>query len=140
VGGGAGRGSAAQSPRLRVAKRLLNRISEIGREERGMWGLMSVRFDHVAGAARDKQRSALFLRNLLGLPESDSWVRLSASVLARLQLLLASPRVPPESGCPSVNRSLVSLAVASHSKRAVAMPIPWRPRRTRKLRNGSVTS
>jgi catechol 2,3-dioxygenase-like lactoylglutathione lyase family enzyme len=34
---------------------------------------MSVRFDHVAVAARDKQRSALFLCNLLGLPEPDSW-------------------------------------------------------------------
>jgi catechol 2,3-dioxygenase-like lactoylglutathione lyase family enzyme len=32
---------------------------------------MSVRFDHVAVAARDKQRSALFLCNLLGLPEPD---------------------------------------------------------------------
>jgi catechol 2,3-dioxygenase-like lactoylglutathione lyase family enzyme len=34
---------------------------------------MSVRFDHVAVAARDKQRSALFLCDLLGLPEPDSW-------------------------------------------------------------------
>jgi hypothetical protein len=30
-------------------------------------------FDHVAIAATDKQRSALFLSNLLGLPEPDSW-------------------------------------------------------------------
>jgi catechol 2,3-dioxygenase-like lactoylglutathione lyase family enzyme len=37
------------------------------------FSLMSVRFDHVAIAARDKQRSALFLSNLLGLPEPDSW-------------------------------------------------------------------
>lgn len=34
---------------------------------------MSVRFDHVAIAARDKQRSALFLSNLLGLPEPTAW-------------------------------------------------------------------
>jgi hypothetical protein len=34
---------------------------------------MSVRFDHLAIAARDKQRSALFLSTLLGLPEPDSW-------------------------------------------------------------------
>jgi hypothetical protein len=34
---------------------------------------MSVRFDHLAIAAKDKQRSALFVSNLLGLPEPSSW-------------------------------------------------------------------
>jgi catechol 2,3-dioxygenase-like lactoylglutathione lyase family enzyme len=32
-----------------------------------------VRFDHLAIAANDKQRSALFLSDLLGLPEPTSW-------------------------------------------------------------------
>jgi hypothetical protein len=36
---------------------------------------MPVRFDHLAVAARDKHRSALFLGNLLGLREPDSWGR-----------------------------------------------------------------
>lgn len=40
---------------------------------RNTWNPMSVRFDHVAVAARDKQPSALFLCNLLGLPDPDSW-------------------------------------------------------------------
>ena len=34
---------------------------------------MSVRFDHVAIAARDRHDSARFLSSLLGLPEPSSW-------------------------------------------------------------------
>jgi catechol 2,3-dioxygenase-like lactoylglutathione lyase family enzyme len=34
---------------------------------------MSVRFDHVAIAAKDRQESAQFLSSLLGLPEPSSW-------------------------------------------------------------------
>jgi len=34
---------------------------------------MSVRFDHVAVAAKDRQDSARFLSRLLGLPEPSSW-------------------------------------------------------------------
>ena len=34
---------------------------------------MSVHFDHLAVAAEDKQRSARFLADLLGLPEPSAW-------------------------------------------------------------------
>jgi hypothetical protein len=34
---------------------------------------MSVHFDHLAVAAEDKQRSASFLADLLGLPEPAAW-------------------------------------------------------------------
>lgn len=42
-----------------------------------MWrcakGYVPVQFNHLAVAAKDKQESATFLKDLLGLPEATSW-------------------------------------------------------------------
>jgi catechol 2,3-dioxygenase-like lactoylglutathione lyase family enzyme len=36
-------------------------------------GRILIQFNHLAVAAKDKQRSAMFLTNLLGLPEPRAW-------------------------------------------------------------------
>jgi catechol 2,3-dioxygenase-like lactoylglutathione lyase family enzyme len=45
-----------------------------GRVEVREWeGYVPVHFNHLAVAAKDKQQSARFLKDLLGLPEPTSW-------------------------------------------------------------------
>ncbi|UQN09314.1 hypothetical protein M1R55_23410 (plasmid) [Deinococcus sp. QL22] len=55
---------------------------------------MSVQFNHVLLAARDRQASASFFAHLFGLPEPTSWGPLtSVSLTEGVHLQCAEPRV-----------------------------------------------
>jgi hypothetical protein len=57
-------------------------------------GRHQVRFNHLAVAARDKQLSATFLTNLLGLPEPSGWGPfLSATLDDGVRLDYAEPGI-----------------------------------------------
>lgn len=55
---------------------------------------MPIHFNHLAVAAKDKQQSATFLSNLLGLPEPTAWGPfLSVTLDDRVRLDYAEPGI-----------------------------------------------